>query len=107
VTSPAFEALTFGVLPETIQNVATCAVVITVRNEDLLLKPGMRATIRIVIDSRDDVLHAANQALRYSPDGRTAAIGAGRPSVGLLQLWIRGPTAITVQLGLDYVRMWK
>ena len=67
--------------------------------------PGMRATIRIVIVRRDDVLHAANKALRYSPDGRTAIIGAGRPSIGLLQLWIlrdRGPTAITVQLGLDY-----
>jgi hypothetical protein len=36
-----------------------------------------------------------------APNGRTAIIGAGRPS-NLLQLWIlRGPAATTVQLALD------
>jgi hypothetical protein len=49
-------------------------------------------------------LRAPDQALRYSPGGRTVVTGAGRmPSDGLLQLWIlrdRGPTAIMVQLGL-------
>jgi hypothetical protein len=37
-----------------------------------------------------------------APNGRSAIIGAGRPSNGLLQLWIlRGPAATTVQLALD------
>ena len=93
--------------PQTIQNVATYDVVISAPNPDLLLKPGMIATIRIVVDRRDDVLRAPNQALRYSPRDLAVPNGAGGPrtsSDGWSQLWILRdgkPTAITVQLGLD------
>ena len=48
-------------------DVATYDVVISAPNPDLLLKPGMTATIWILVDRRDDVLRAPNQALRYSP----------------------------------------
>jgi RND family efflux transporter MFP subunit len=41
--------------------------VISAANPDLLLKPGMRAAIRVVVDWRHNVLRAPNQALRYSP----------------------------------------
>jgi HlyD family secretion protein len=60
-----------------------------------------------VIDRRDDVLRAPNQALRYLPGVGKALTGAGGSSVlsnGSSQLWILRdgkPTAITVQLGLD------
>ncbi len=47
--------------PTTLQNVATYDVVISVPNPDLLLKPGMNATISIVIDRRDNVLRAPNK----------------------------------------------
>ncbi len=65
------------------------------------------ATIRIVIDRRDDVLRAPNQALRYLPRDPTVPSSAGGPRAppeGCTQLWILRdgkPTAITVQLGLD------
>ena len=36
--------------PQTVQNVATYDVVISAPNPDLLLEPGMTATIRIVIE---------------------------------------------------------
>jgi HlyD family secretion protein len=39
----------------------TYDVVISAPNPDLLLKPGMTATIRIVVDRRDDVLRAPDQ----------------------------------------------
>ena len=73
----------------------------------LLLEPGMTATIRIVIDRRDNVLRAPNQALRYLPRDLAVPNGAGgprAPPAGWSQLWILRdgkPTAIAVQLGLD------
>jgi len=93
--------------PQTNEHVATCDVVISAPNPDLLLEPGMAATIRIVIEKRDDVLRTPNQALHYSP--RDLAVPSGgtslrAPSDGWPQLWVLrdgGPTAITVQLGLD------
>ena len=93
--------------PPTIENVATYDVVIRAPNPDLLLEPGMIAMIRIVVDRRDDVLRAPNQALRYSPRDLAVPNGAGgamTPPDGWSQLWILRdgkPTAITVQLGLD------
>ena len=91
----------------TIENVATYDVVISAPNPDLLLKPGMMATISIVVDRRDDVIRAPNQALRYSPRDLAVLNVSGSPRVppdGSSQLWILRdgkPTAITVQLGLD------
>ena len=67
----------------------------------------MTATIRIVVDRRDDVLRVPNRALRYSPRDLAVPNGAGGPRMppdGWSQLWILRdgkPTAITVQLGLD------
>ena len=86
--------------PQTVQNVVTYDVVVSVDNTDLLLKPGMTAAMRIVIDQRSDVLRVPNQALRYSPAGlqrhrnrptQTAGLGAARRQAG----------AVPVASGLD------
>jgi HlyD family secretion protein len=67
----------------------------------------MTATIRIVVDRRDDVLRAPDKALRYSPRDLAVPNGAGSPIAspdGSSRLWIlrhRKPSEITVQLGLD------
>ncbi len=65
--------------PQTVQNVVTYDVVVSVDNTDLALKPGMTAATRIVVDERRDVLRVPSQALRYAPaaDGRPAG-GARR-----------------------------
>jgi len=52
-------------LSRTIENIVTYDVVISARNPDLLLEPGMAAAITIVVDRRDDVLRAPDQAPRY------------------------------------------
>jgi HlyD family secretion protein len=57
--------------PQTHAQAAAYDAVIRASNADLLLMPGMRAAIRIVVDRRDDVLRAPNRALRYSPGKRT------------------------------------
>ena len=41
--------------PQTVQNVVTYDIVISVDNNDLTLMPGMTAASRIVVDQRDDV----------------------------------------------------
>jgi len=102
----AGDVMQIGTSPEAIQNVATYDVVITASNPELLLKPGMTATIKIVVDRRDDVLRAPDQALRYSPAGRAApsgSSGARTPLAGWPRVWILRegrPTAVPVQLGL-------
>jgi len=102
----AGEVMQIGTSPEAIQKVATYDVVITASNPELLLKPGMTATIKIVVARRDDVLRAPDQALRYSPAGPAAPSGSsgGRtPLDGWPQVWILRegrPAAVPVQLGL-------
>ena len=91
----------------TLEHAPTYDVVISAPNPELLLKPGMTATIKIVVDRRDDVLRAPDQALRYSPAGHAApssSSGAGTPLDGWPRVWILRegrPTAVPVQLGLD------
>ena len=49
----------------------------------------MTATIKIVVDRRDDVLRAPDQALRYSPAGHAApsdSSGARTPLAGWPQV---------------------
>ena len=55
--------------PQTVQNVVTYDVVVSVDNSDLALMPGMTAASRIVVDQRNDVIRVPNQALRYKPRG--------------------------------------
>jgi H+-transporting ATPase len=103
----AGEVTQIGPSPQTIQSLATYDVVITASNPQLLLKPGMTTTIKIVVDRRDDVLRAPDQALRYSPAGRaarTGSSGAKTPLDGSPQVWTLRegrPTAVPVQLGLQ------
>jgi len=91
--------------PQTVQNVVTFDVVVTVDNPDRLLKPGMTATTKIVTARRDNVLRVPNQALRYAPGGME---GAGAPpsagAPGEARVWVLRdgrPVGLPVKLGLD------
>ncbi len=101
------EVTQIGPSPQTIQNILVNGVVITASNPELLLKPGMTASIQIVVDRRDDVLRVPDQALRYSPAGHLApsgSSGARTPLAGWPQVWTLRegrPTAVRVQLGLQ------
>jgi HlyD family secretion protein len=55
--------------PVNVQNVISYTVVISAANPDLALLPGMTANVRVVVESRDNVLKVANAALRYRPAG--------------------------------------
>ena len=72
--------------PQSIQNVVTYDVVVTVDNPDLALRPGMTASVRIVVDERKDAIRVPDQALRYRPSDAPAlsspAAAAGGPAAG-------------------------
>jgi HlyD family secretion protein len=58
-------------LPTTTENVVTYEAVLTVANDDLLLRPGMTATATIVTEYRQNALLLPNAALRFSPPQRS------------------------------------
>jgi HlyD family secretion protein len=63
---------------QTVSNVVTYTVVVTVPNLGGRLLPGMTATVRIITEHRADVLRVPNAALRWRPrgSGGEAADGA-------------------------------
>lgn len=110
----AFDAVVAQVRqsPQTVQNVVTYDVVLGVGNKDLLLKPGMTATTKIITDARENVLRVPSQALRYVPRGSAAASparpaagkgapGAGGPSKRVWVLRDGRPVQVDVTAGID------
>lgn len=84
--------------PQTIQNVVTYDVVVSVDNTDLALMPGMTATTKVVTARRDGVLRVPDQALRYRPSSLRAQ------AVAAPQVWVLRdgkPTPVMLTLGLD------
>jgi HlyD family secretion protein len=53
--------------PEIIQNVVTYTTIVEVKNPDLKLRPGMTATVSIVVGEAKDVLRVPNATLRFTP----------------------------------------
>ena len=86
--------------PQTVQNVVTYDAVIEVDNSELLLKPGMTATARIITQRHDDVLRIPDAALRYAPAGASAA---STHRTGSQHVWVLRdgrPTMIAIQVAL-------
>ena len=61
----------------TVQNVVTYDVVVSVKNTDLKLKPGMTTNISVIVAHRDDVVKISNAALRYRPPEQHGAVMTG------------------------------
>ncbi|WP_315779133.1 efflux RND transporter periplasmic adaptor subunit [Bradyrhizobium sp. SZCCHNPS1003] len=84
--------------PQTVQNVITYDVVVSVNNPDLALKPGLTAATRIIVDRRSGVLRVPNRALRYVPTG--TALGDTKQA----RVWVLrdgSPVPVQVMVGLD------
>jgi len=52
---------------QVVQNVVTYTTIVDAENPELKLRPGMTATVSIVVNEVKDVLKAANAALRFTP----------------------------------------
>jgi HlyD family secretion protein len=67
--------------PVNVQNVISYTVVIGAANPDQSLLPGMTANVRVVVDSRENVLKVPNAALRFrSPGAGDAKSSAELPA---------------------------
>ena len=68
---------------QTVSNVVTYTVVVTVSNAGGRLLPGMTATLRVITEHRADALRVPNAALRWRPrGGEGAAEIRGAPPAG-------------------------
>jgi HlyD family secretion protein len=85
---------------EVVQNVVTYTVIISARNPELLLFPGMTANLIIRIDESAEVLKIPNQALRFKPDGEART--AENPDMNSGLVWVEDPKqrAVPVQVTL-------
>jgi HlyD family secretion protein len=63
---------------QVVQNVVTYVAVIRTSNAELNLFPGMTANVRVVIDTRENVLKVPNAALRFRPLGYTDSPAPGK-----------------------------
>lgn len=53
--------------PVMVQNVVTYTVIIDVPNPDMKLRPGMTATVSVLVDKRENVVRIPTLALRFQP----------------------------------------
>ena len=93
--------------PQSIENVVTYTVVMSTRNCDLALLPGMTAIVAITVEEARDVLKVPNAALRFQPPSDTGAnAAASREASGTgpgALVWVPGandvPVPVRVTLG--------
>jgi HlyD family secretion protein len=95
----------------TVSNVVTYDVVVTLKNPDEILAPGMTAYVNVILAERKNVLVVPNAALRYKPT-EMAPKGAAdtqktkkekkEPNTGVLYVFENGePKAIKVTTGIS------
>lgn len=78
--------------PVTVENVVTYVTVIDVENPKLELRPGMTATVSIVLAKKDNVVTIPNAALRFKPAGGEKRMGmGGGESKGGGEMRAKGP----------------
>jgi HlyD family secretion protein len=67
--------------PTTVSNVVSYNTIVAVDNRDLLLRPGMTATVSIVVRKAQNALRLPASALRFRPEGyQRPSSGRGGPS---------------------------
>jgi len=90
--------------PTTVSNVTTYTVIVSVSNDEEILKPGMNANVTIVTQDKDGALCVPSLALKYVPEGMTERY----QEHGIWVLNGKKPERITVQTGLkdgDYTEV--
>jgi HlyD family secretion protein len=93
--------------PQLIENVVTYTVVLSTRNPDLALLPGMTALVQVVVHEARNVLTVPNAALRFEPTGRattkSATAGEAHGAAADAVVWVLGgdgaPEPVPVAFG--------
>ena len=86
-----------------VQGVVTYEALLSVDNRDLLLRPGMTATARIVTHELSEAVLVPNGALRFTPPEVAATERTGAPATGSRVFALRdgGPAPIPVKVGVS------
>ena len=90
--------------PTTVSNVTTYTAIVSVNNDEKILKPGMNANVSIIVNDKQDLLCVPNGALKYVPEGNTERY----KEQGIWILKNKKPVRITVKTGLkdgDYTEV--
>lgn len=84
--------------PDSKEGVVTYTALISAQNPDLLLLPGMTATLRITVDHSTEVLAVPPEALRFQPTGEDARGGSST-------VWVMAadgrPQPVPVMIGVS------
>ncbi|MCA1603321.1 MAG: efflux RND transporter periplasmic adaptor subunit, partial [Acidobacteria bacterium] len=92
--------------PQTVEGIVTYETLLSVDNSELLLRPGMTATVDITTHMVEDAMLVPNNALRFSPPGTNeaaapdAALSTDRKQL-VWALQDGRPVPITVTVGLS------
>ena len=85
--------------PLKVNNIVTYETVLSVRNPELLLRPGMTATAEILIEETAEVLLVPNRSLRFlPPEERVALLAAEGDNVWVLENGQPRPVPVTIGL---------
>jgi len=68
--------------PTTVSNVVSYNTIVAVDNRELLLRPGMTATVSIVVRKAENALRLPAAALRFRPEGFQRPTGGRAPTSG-------------------------
>jgi HlyD family secretion protein len=72
--------------PTAVQNVVTYNTIVAVDNHNMLLRPGMTATVSVVVRKAEQAVRVPAAAMRFRPDGfqgpQARRAGAGGPGAG-------------------------
>ncbi|MGE5320377.1 MAG: efflux RND transporter periplasmic adaptor subunit [Hyphomicrobiaceae bacterium] len=84
------------------QNVVTYNVVVNVANPDLALMPGMTANLRVLVETRSNVLRVPTTALRFRPQAGGAVVATGKSRGSAVYRLVDGkPERVAVKTGIS------
>lgn len=92
--------------PTTVSNVVTYTVIVSVKNDEGMLKPGMTANVSVITNKKENAICVDNAALRFTPEAITG--GKKYKTQGIWILKNNKPTRINIQMGItdsDYTEI--
>lgn len=84
--------------PTTVSNVVTYTVIVSVDNDNEILKPGMSANVSVITNKKDNILCIDNAAMRFTPVEITG--GKKFKEQGLWLLRDKKPVRINIKTGI-------
>lgn len=84
--------------PTTISNVVTYTVIVSVNNDNEILKPGMSANVSIITNKKENILCIDNAAMRFTPTEITG--GRKFKEQGIWLLRKNKPVRVNIKTGI-------